>query len=102
MVNYTTETKDKVKHNANYTEDIRRDQSKEETTCWGCIFVGENENVSKSRLCAKYIDEVAEVKGSGTCDDGKSWYRWYNKIYVHFMPIKTLLLERTGFKFKNR
>lgn len=96
--NYTTESKYKSKHHNNYTDVVGRDTSNEKTDCHGCIFVGENEHVSKERLCAERMREIAEVKGFASCDKGKPYWKWYNQIN----PIKKWLLERSGFVFKNR
>lgn len=97
-INYVCKNKAKTKHNNNYTDDMTRDTSKDNTNCYCCIFVGENDNVSNSRLCAESMDEISEVSGFGTCDKGRTRFKWYNQIN----PIKKWLLERTGFRFKNR
>ncbi len=98
MIFYTNKNKKETKHHNNYVDDMNRDRSNEKTDCHGCIFVGENEDVSKERLCAERMSEIAEVKGLASCDNGKPYWKWYNQIN----PIKKWLLERTGFRFKNR
>ena len=95
-VNYTTEGKTKSEHNDGYVEDATQIYS--DVNCHGCIFVGENEHLSKRRLCGKYIREVAEVQGNGSCRKARAYWHWYNQIN----PFKKWLLERSGFKFKNR
>ena len=98
FVNYACENKANTKHNNNYTDDIKRDTSKEKGWCHACIFTGENENISKWRLCAETMSEIAEVEGNGYCDKCKPAWNWYNQIN----PIKKWLVERSGFRFKNR
>ena len=102
MVNYTADTKKRSKHRDNYTDDANRDTSKEKICCRECIFVGEyvgnNEYLARHHLCAKYIDEIANVKDSGTCDKALSAKKWYNRIN----PLKKWLLEQSCFKFMNR
>jgi len=98
MIIYTMENKAKAKHNDNYTNDFKRDCSKDKVNCYSCIFVGENELVSQERLCAKRMNEITEVDAFGTCDKGRSRFKWYNRINC----IKKRLLERSGFEFKNR
>lgn len=96
-VNYTTELKNNTIHHNNYTDDIKVDAPRGH--CVDCIFVGENDNISKNRLCAETMTEVAELSnGFGHCDKLKSCYKWYNQIN----PIKKWLLEQTGFVFRNR
>ncbi len=97
-VNYTFEMKNNTQNHNNYNDDPRRDSSKEKGNCHSCIFSGENESFSKRRLCVETISEIAEVDGNGYCDKCKPAWHWYNQIN----PIKKWLLERTGFKFKNR
>ena len=87
--------KSEAKHNDNY---VKRICSKNKIECCNCIFVGENDYVSQECLCAKYTNEVAEVNAFGSCDKGRSRFKWYNRIN----PIKRYLLERSGFEFKNR
>lgn len=94
MIVYTHKTKT----SDNYTDDIHRDTSKEKGWCHACIFTGENETLSKHRLCAETMSEIAEVNGNGYCDKCKPAWCWYNQIN----PIKKWLLEKTGFRFKNR
>ena len=98
MINYTYKSKSEAKHHNNYADCRHRDISKAKTDCHGCIFVGENEEVSKERLCAERMSEIAEVSGIAACDKGKPYWKWYNQIN----PIKKWLLELTGFRFKNR
>ena len=57
FVNYTGEKK----HSDNYTEDMKRDRSKEIGWCHACIFTGENEQVSKYRLCAEKMSEILAI-----------------------------------------
>ena len=104
-VNYTTESKYKSLHHDNYTDDMNRDHLKGNVTCWACIFAGENKHLpilAGKSLCGKYISEVAEVKGCGTCDSGRSRFKWYNRLYAKMMPITTLILKKSGFEYKNR
>nr|MBQ0091642.1 hypothetical protein [Candidatus Enterousia merdequi] len=98
LVKYAGVNKFETEHQDNYTQELVRDRTNEKTDCYGCIFCGENENVSERRLCARYINEIAEVQGIGTCDAGKSRFHWYNQVGL----IKKRILEATGFKFKNR
>jgi hypothetical protein len=89
----------KIKTSDNYTDDMKRDRSKENGNCVECIYVGENDSVSNSRLCAETMSRIDELShGFGHCDKCKTCYKWYNQIN----PIKKWLLERTGFRFKNR
>ena len=92
------QNKSEVKHNDNYVYDIKHDCSKDKVHCYVCIFVGENELVSPHRLCAKRMDEIAEVDAQGKCDKGRSRFKWYNRINF----VKKYLLERSGFVLKNR
>jgi len=98
MIIYTMQNKSEVKHNDNYVYNIKRDCAWDKVNCYECIFVGENELVSRHRLCAKRMDEIAEVEGWGKCDKGRSRFKWYHRINF----IKKRLLERSGFVFKNR
>lgn len=98
MIVYTRKNKADVKHNDNYVYNIKRDCSKDKVNCYSCIFVGENELVSQERLCAKRMNEITEVDAFGTCDKGRSRFKWYNRINF----IKKRLLERSGFVLKNR
>ena len=97
-INYVTKRKNKTKHHNNYNDDPKRDSSKEKGCCLSCIFSGENEYVSDRRLCAETMSEISEVFGTGYCSKCKPYWHWYNQIN----PIKKRLLEKTGFKFKNR
>ena len=98
ILNYTTEPKQKSVLHDNYTDDMTRDTSKENGNCHACIFIGDNDWVSVEHLCAKHVDEIAEVKFNGHCDKCKPAWHWYNQIN----PVKKWLVEKTGFKFKNR
>ena len=100
MINYTGVKKSKLKFNDNYIDDMRDDPSRK-VSCWMCIFSGKNDEipvVKGKQLCVRHMGEITEVKGSGTCDEARSRFKWYNKLN----PIKKWLLERDGFKFKNR
>ena len=98
MINYTVESKSKSKHRDNYTENSKDAK----VYCHACIYVGDyvgnNERLAMNHLCAKYIDEISEVKHCGTCDRALAACKWYNTIN----PIKKLLLAQANFKFKNR
>ena len=96
--NYTGENKSKLKPNDNYTEDMKRNISTENGNCHACIYVGENKDLSKHRLCAENMFAIAEVSGTGRCDKCAVYWKWYNQIN----PIKKKLVERSGFVFKNR
>lgn len=98
FIEYVNKSKSETKHSNNYTDDIKRDRSKENGYCHACIFTGENEEVSKYRLCAETMSEISEVNGNGYCDKCKPCWHWYNQIN----PIKKWMLEKTGFVFKNR
>ena len=88
-----------IKTSDNYTDDIKRDRSKENGCCVECIYVGENDDVSNARLCAETMSRIDELSnGFGHCDKCKICYKWYNQVN----PIKKWLLERSGFRFKNR
>lgn len=98
MVNYTVESKFNSKHFDNYTEN----SNNAKVYCHACIYVGDyvgnNERLARNHLCAKYIDEISEVKHCGTCDRALAAYKWYNQIN----PIKKWFLEQADFKLKNR
>ena len=93
-VNYTAE----LKNTNNYTDDVRRDTSKEKGWCSVCIYVGENRSVSEKPLCAESISNIAEVRNTGYCDKCKP--RWFRLNQIN--SIKKSLLERSGFVLKNR
>ena len=95
---FVLKKKSETKHHNNYTDDIKRDTTKENGNCHACIFTCENENISKRRLCAETMSDIAEVRAGGHCDKCKPAWKWYNQIN----PIKKWLLEKEGFKFKNR
>lgn len=98
MIVYTKKNKADVKHNDNYVYNIKRDCAWDKVNCWDCIFVGENASVSRYRLCARHMAEIAEVNAWGKCDKGRSRFKWYNRINF----IKKRLLKRSGFVLKNR
>ena len=102
MINYTSNSKTIAKQKDDYTDDIRRDTTKDKTSCYFCLFVGENETYSKERLCAKHPKEITAVKGCGTCSKGKSCFKWYNRFLVSLTPITNMALKASGFRFKNR
>lgn len=101
VINYTVESKSKSIHNDNYIPNVLEKNQTHCVTCWACIFCGKNVKIpvlKDKMLCAKYIDEVANVKGAGTCDSGRSRFNKLNFVN----PIKKWMLEKTGFVFKNR
>ena len=102
MINYTNKLKNIAKNKDNYTDNLKRNTSKDPTSCYFCLFVGENEMYSKERLCAKHPDEIVAVKGCGTCSKGKSCFKWYNRFLVSLTPITNMALKASGFNFKNR
>ena len=101
VANYTADDKSKAIKHDNYVDDIKKSQNENCTNCGICIYCGKNKCLpvmAKHLLCAKYIDEIAIVKESGTCDSARSYLKWYNFVG----PLKKLLLKRSGFDLKAR
>lgn len=96
MINYTNKSKAYAVRNDNYVQDVNKSQNR--TNCYNCIFVGENKAKSKQLLCAKYINEIAEVEANGTCDSGKAWFFGDHSVNC----FKKLILKLNGFNLKNR
>lgn len=105
MVNYTAQDKSKIKDNDNYVADLHKSVSGMDVSCWMCIFCGENKELplfNKKYLCAKYIMEITNVQGAGTCDKARSRFKWYNRLYAKLTFVRNAMLKATGFKFLGR
>lgn len=101
LVNYTVDDKSKVKQHDNYVDSVKKSKKQNCVSCWMCIYCGKNEHLAVMQdklLCAKYINEIAFVKGAGTCDSARSRFKWYNFVG----PLKKMLLERSGFDLRAR
>ena len=101
IANYTAEDKIKAIKHDNYIDDVKKSKNENCVSCWMCMYCGRNKHVAvlkEKLLCAKYVDEIAIVKGSGTCDSARSRFKWYNFVG----PLKKMVLERSGFDLKAR